>query len=865
MDIRNLVDKLNPQLKRCLEEAAGLCLSRTHFYIEPEHFLLKIIEKPDLDLSLLLAAFQVSRDSLRNELNQSLEQVKRGNLRAPSFSEHTVSLMREALTVATVEFQAPSIRSIHLVYAIANNAQLARLLDKITIFSNLDSKILLNKGVELCSNSQESLCKPLENEGLKPDSNEESIKQFCTDLTAQAKMGKIDPITGRDEEIRKIVDILLRRRQNNPILTGEAGVGKTAIAEGLALHIVEKKVPQSLQNIRLLCLDLALLQAGASVKGEFEQRLKQLVKEVKASSQPVVLFIDEAHTLIGAGGSEGTQDAANILKPALARGELRTVAATTWDEYKKYFEKDPALTRRFQVVKVDEPSVEQAVDMMRRMVTSLEKHHEVLVTEKAVRASVELSKRFIAGRQLPDKCLSLLDTACARVKLSQTTEPAAIQDLQARLANIAVELHRQNAETKKNHNQFDQTSLIQEKFDITKKLDQLRQKFSNEQTLVNRLIEVATKNESQEEAPDSEMIQDLKRQLQQIQLDQPFIFPWVDEDCVAQIVEDWTGIPAGKMTEDEIEKILSLRETLKQKVIGQDLGIELISKSIKSSRSGVTDENRPIGVFLLTGPSGVGKTETAISLAEELYGSADAMTVINMSEFKEEHKVSLLLGSPPGYVGYGEGGILTEAARRKPYSLILLDEVEKAHKGVQDVFYQLFDKGSLRDGEGRDVNFRNTVVILTSNLATDTIVDYFENSAEQRRPSLNLVENKEAFADIRKDLLEYFKPAFLGRVEIIPYLPLTSQKLQEIAKIHLKKVEKRVQSHHGVSVSFDASVSTYIATHCNDKGSGARNIHRIFDRELFPALSDFLLKKIASKEPLVDFNVAANDRGFFIQ
>ena len=640
-----------------------------------------------------------------------------------------------------------------------------------------------------------------------------------------------------------MIDILTRRRQNNPILTGEAGVGKTAVVEGLALKIAAGEVPDKLKNISLRALDLALLQAGAGMKGEFENRLKNVIKEVNSSATPVILFIDEAHTMIGSGGAAGQNDAANLLKPALARGELRTIAATTWAEYKKYFEKDAALARRFQVVKVEEPSVELAATMMRGLLPVMELHHGVAITEQALQAAVQLSHRYINGRQLPDKAVGLLDTACARVAMSQDAIPGPVEDMQRKVAQLQQQMQVLQREQclGVNHHEALQ-ALTQQTEQATLSLTQLQQDWQQQKALVLEARELAqqlTGEPQGEESPLLQRLLEIKAQFAAIA--EPMVHWQVTEELVAEVVSDWTGIPLGKMQADEINTVLALNTFLQQRVVGQDHALALIARTVQTSRAQLADENKPNGIFLLTGPSGVGKTETALALAEQVYGSEEQLTVINMSEFKEEHKVSLLLGSPPGYVGYGEGGVLTEAVRRKPYSVILLDEMEKAHPGVQDIFYQVFDKGTIKDGEGRDIDFKNTIIIMTSNVGTDTTMRLFEDP--DTAPSIDGLAKA-----LKDDLLKVFKPAFLGRLNLIPYLPLDDDKLALITRLQLARIQQRLQQHYRAEFTYCDEVIGLIVSQCQDAGSGARTIHNILQNQLLPELSVRILQRVAQQQ-----------------
>ncbi|HYZ34064.1 MAG TPA: type VI secretion system ATPase TssH, partial [Crenalkalicoccus sp.] len=695
------------------------------------------------------------------------------------------------------------------------------------------------------------------------------LDQFCTDLTAQAKAGKIDPILGRDGEIRQVIDILTRRRQNNPILTGEAGVGKTAVAEGLALRIAAGDVPEALKKVRLMSLDLGLLQAGAGVKGEFENRLKGVIDAVKASPTPIVMFIDEAHTLIGAGGQQGQNDAANLLKPALARGELRCLAATTWAEYKKYFEKDAALTRRFQVVQVGEPSVPLAQAMLRGLVKVLEKHHGVRILDEAVEQACALSARYIPARQLPDKGVSLLDTACARVAMSQAAVPAPIEDRTRRLDLIATELGAiAREEAAGADHAARRTALEEEQAKLRGELAGLEARWAEEKTLVGRIRELRQQIEAgiggagNTALPAADMgvlqaeLAEATAKLAAVQGEEPLVHPVVDGTAVAEVVETWTGIPVGRMVSNEIKTILTLKEKLEERVVGQPHALAAVAQAIQTSRAGLTDPRKPIGVFLFAGTSGVGKTETALAVADLLYGGEQNLTTINMSEFKEEHKVSLLMGSPPGYVGYGEGGVLTEAVRRRPYSVVLLDEMEKAHPGVQDVFYQVFDKGQMKDGEGRDIDFRNTVIIMTSNAGTDTIAKLCADPETRPEP--------EALTEaLRPDLLKVFKPAFLGRCTVVTYYPLADDVMRMIVGLQLRRIARRVRESYGVAFEVEDSVPESIVARCREVESGARNIETILNRTLLPELSAQILARLADGAEIGAVRVGIGESGAF--
>ncbi len=861
VDLKSVVARLSDTARRQLEAAAGLTLSRSHYNVEIEHLLLKLVETPGSDIATILHKQGVDAGQVAAQLNRALDKLRTGNARAPSLSPDIVNWLREAWLIASLEAGVNHIRSGHMLAALLADESLSRTVrDSCAALAAVPADALRKNLAELASGSDEAGqadARAAVSEGgaatAEAPRGGGPLDQFCTDLTAQAKAGKIDPILGRDAEIRQMVDILTRRRQNNPILTGEPGVGKTAVVEGLALRIAAGDVPAALQGVKLMSLDLGLLQAGAGVKGEFENRLKGVIDAVKSSPSPVVMFIDEAHTLIGAGGQAGQNDAANLLKPALARGELRCVAATTWAEYKKYFEKDAALTRRFQVVKVDEPSEPLAAAMLRGLVATLEKHHGVRILDEAVEDAVKLSARFIPSRQLPDKGVSLLDTACARVSMSQAAVPAPVEDRQRRITLIDTELAAIGRETATGTDHAARREALQaERAQAQTELDALNQRWSEEKELVGLLRDLRHRAESasvellpEGSAPPAEDMEALKRELSEamvrlraLQGEEPLVHPVVDGQAVAEVVATWTGIPVGRMVSDEIKTVLALQDKLMERVVGQDHALDAIAQAIRTSRAGLTDPRKPIGVFMMAGTSGVGKTETALAVAELLYGGEQNLTVINMSEFKEEHKVSLLMGSPPGYVGYGEGGVLTEAVRRRPYSVVLLDEMEKAHPGVQDVFYQVFDKGQMKDGEGRDIDFRNCVIIMTSNAGTDTIAKLCADP--------ELTPEPEQLRDaLQPDLLKVFKPAFLGRCNVVIYYPLRDEVLRRICLLKLRSIGRRVLETYGVPLTFDDTVPDAIVARCKEVESGARNIDNILSRTLLPELSGLLLARLA--------------------
>jgi type VI secretion system protein VasG len=847
---------------------------------------------------------------------------------------------QDAWLLASVDFGEARIRSGHLILALLANESFARIARDISKeFSYISLESLQKNLREITLESAEAHEAVALGE-TAPGSNGEQIAsgvpgrtkaldQYTEDLTAKARAGKIDPILGRDFEIRQIVDILTRRRQNNPILTGEAGVGKTAVVEGFAARIAEGDVPEPLKNVSVRTLDLGLLQAGAGVKGEFENRLKNVIDEVKSSPQPIIMFIDEAHTMIGAGGQAGQNDAANLLKPALARGELRTIAATTWAEYKKYFEKDAALARRFQVVKVDEPTEDKAIAMMRGIADKMEEHHNVRILDEAIVECVKLSHRYITGRQLPDKSVSVLDTACAKVAIGQGATPASIEDAKRRIQNLDSEINALEREQVTGAEHDERLEELKAKRSKTEEeLGKLNEQWEKEKGLVEKIRTIRTKLEnsrlesklpfaetpsqngnsqsdsteaiaaaataetsagvSAETAPasvsgegvatalseetatteaaqasqteDTEFLKgELKRltgELHEVQGETPLMQPVVNAQTVAEVISGWTGIPIGKMVADEILAVLNLQEKLAERVLGQAHALESIAQRIRTARAGLTDPKRPIGVFLLVGTSGVGKTETALALADTLYGGERNLISINMSEYQEAHTVSSLKGSPPGYVGYGEGGVLTEAVRRKPYSVVLLDEVEKAHPDVMELFYQVFDKGVLEDGEGREIDFKNTVILLTSNVGTDTIMKLCADPDTKPDPD-GLVEA------VRPELVQAFKPALLGRMFTVPYYPISDDVMREIIKLQLRKIEKRIAENHKAQFSYDESVIDTVARRCTDVDSGARNVYNILTGTLLPEMSGEVLSRMASGEGIKRVHVSVGDNENF--
>ena len=907
LDLKGLISKLNPSSQRALEGAAGLCLSKTNYNVEIEHWLVKLLEQPGNDICLLFKHFGVDQGRVMAGLTKAIDGFKTGNARPPLLSPEVCILIRQAWLIASVDHREVDVRGARLLQALLSEESITpRALAVSDELRKISPDVLAREASRVFPRSIES---PLPDDGgaggstdgaaaaggPKGPTTTPSLDQYTIDLTGRAKAGKIDPVLGREAEVRQIVDILTRRRQNNPILTGEAGVGKTAVVEGFARRIAEGDVPEPLKKVQLRTLDLGLLQAGAGVKGEFENRLKGVIDEVKKSPVPIILFIDEAHTLIGAGGAAGQGDAANMLKPALARGELRTIAATTWAEYKKYFEKDAALARRFQVVKIEEPDDEMAIRMMRGMVGTLEKHHSVSILDEAVVESVKLSRRYLSGRQLPDKAVSLLDTACARVAIGQVAVPPAIEDARRRLDAIMTAigiLEREEQAGSSHEKQLGELRTQQQ--EVAAALAALETRFAEESRLVTEIRDarsrltghttlsgtppeaaapatpaaaVSTPGTATGAAPqpalsDSERqalmarLRELEAELARVQGDEPLLSPCVDGQQIAEVIAGWTGIPVGRMVADEIRGVLELKQRMEERIVGQSHALDTIAERIKTSRAGLTDPRRPVGVFLLAGPSGVGKTETALTLADLLFGGESHMTVINMSEFKEEHKVSLLMGSPPGYVGYGEGGVLTEAVRRRPYGVVLLDEMEKAHPGVQDIFYQVFDKGMLKDGEGRDIDFKNTVIIMTSNAGTDTVMKLCADP-ETRPDAEGLAEA------LRGDLLKVFKPAFLGRLTVLPYFPLSDDVLRSICELKLRSIGRRLEAAYKASFGWHADVVKAVVDRCHEVDSGARNIDHVLSGGMLPDLSTRLLGRMAEGSPVERVQVQLDAGGGF--
>jgi type VI secretion system protein VasG len=911
LNLKSLIGKLNDASRSALEAAAGLCLSRTHYDIEIEHYLSKLVDSPDGDFARIAKFFEVDKSRLTAELSRSLDKLKSGNARTPALSPTVLKMLTEAWTIGSIDFNAGQIRTGFTVLALASNEELARMMRDISReFQKIQADALRKDFVNIVAESHEEAL-PAATEapgaaapGRPIGGKTPNLDQYTVNLTESAKRGKIDPVLGRDFEIRQVIDILTRRRQNNPILTGEAGVGKTAVVEGFALRVSQGDVPPSLRNVMVRTLDLALLQAGAGVKGEFENRLKGLIEEVKASPTPIILFIDEAHTMIGAGGQAGQNDAANLLKPALARGELRTIAATTWSEYKKYFEKDAALARRFQVVKVEEPSETQCMVMMRGLVGSLEKHHKVRILDEAVNAGVRLSHRYLAGRQLPDKAVSILDTSCARLSLGQNATPPAIEDAVRQIDDLEVQqriLRREAAVGVDHSERLEQIEKL--RADAQAQLTMLRERWDKERDLVVQIRDIRTKLEGvadgdghaagviawpsqhadgpgatasvaqgntatalasvpepQAELKPAELrlqLAELEKQLALLQGEAGLIRVCVDAQIVGEVISGWTGIPVGKMMKDEIATVLALQNLLGNRVIGQSYALDVISQRIQTSRATLDDPNKPVGVFMLVGPSGVGKTETALALSDLLYGGEHNLITINMSEFQEAHTVSTLKGSPPGYVGYGEGGVLTEAVRRRPYSVVLLDEVEKAHPDVLELFYQVFDKGHMEDGEGRVIDFKNNIIILTTNACTDQMMKLCADPETAPSPQA-LVQA------LKPEMNKIFKPAFLGRMVVVPYYPVRDEALKKIIVLKLNKIQRRIQENHKISLTYDDKFIDAVASRCTEVESGARNVDNILTNSLLPDISRQILGRMAEGEKLNSIQVGIGGDGAFV-
>ncbi|MDW1819580.1 type VI secretion system ATPase TssH [Vibrio sp. Vb1018] len=863
INLSSLIQRLHPIAKVALEDAAALAVSEKANEVQIEHYLLSLLERPNSDFDVLLSHFDCSENLLRQSVRSTLDTNAKGNGSKPVFSALLIEWLQESWLVSSLDLSETQIRSGALLLTLVSNPLRYGQHGYASILEAVNPDSLKRNFAELTSHSIEAQVATSEKTQAREDGS--ALSKFTTDFTGKARKGEIDPVFCRDQEIRQIVDILARRRKNNPIAVGEPGVGKTAVVEGLALKIVQGDVPDNLKGVELYGLDMGLLQAGASVKGEFEKRLNAVLDEVKNSPTPLILFIDEAHTLVGGGNQAGGSDAANLLKPALARGEVKTIAATTWSEYKKYFEKDPALARRFQLVKLDEPSPEQAALIIRGLRPAYEKSHNVYVRDDAITAAAALSARYISGRQLPDKAIDVLDTACARVNISLNAIPASVETLQQELAAQQRELEALERDalqqTGDKHSlanipdlklamETTKEELVEQEAQWHKEKEQIQEMIA----LRSRLHELVFGETNEEELvadEDSEQEQDVspyaemdeeavriaisacQEQLDVIRNGNPLVHFEVGPDEVSHVISDWTGIPMGKMLQDEAETTLKLKESLTQSIKGQEYAIDALSEGIQTAKAGLGNPDAPTGVFLLVGPSGVGKTETARAIADQMFGGERFMTTINMSEFQEKHTVSRLIGSPPGYVGYGEGGMLTEAVRQRPYSVVLLDEVEKADPEVLNLFYQVFDKGTLNDGEGRTIDFKNTLIIMTSNLATHEIESLVHQSKDI---DANIIAEA-----IRPTLNQHFKPALLARMSVLPFVPLSDEAMTEIIHHKLNKVSQRLQSHHKLSLSYEDSLVEFVLGNCRLAETGARNIDAVINRQLLPQLSTQLL------------------------
>jgi type VI secretion system protein VasG len=872
---KQLFSKLSGIAYRALESATALCKTRGNPSVDIAHYLNQILLGDPADFHEIIRYYGIDEARLSADLVKALDTLPRGASAISGFSPLLETAIQEGWMAASIVYQSPLIRTGHLLLAIKLNPDLSRRLHEISSeMVKINGDLLPEKFLEITGNSPEAAAMPASGDtgtgqvsGLMNESGlrkGEALDLYTTDMTALAREGKIDGIVGRDEEIRKMLDVLLRRRQNNPILTGEAGVGKTAVVEGFAVRLAKGDVPDCLKGTVLRSLDMGLLQAGASMKGEFENRLKQVIEEVKSSDVPIILFIDEAHTLIGAGGAAGQNDAANLIKPALARGELRCIAATTYREYVKYFEKDPALTRRFENILVQEPDDEKAFRMLRAMTGFLEKYHHVRILDEAVKATVTLSRRYIPTRQLPDKGVSVLDTACAKVALSQSTLPAEIEFLGRKLESLRLEKDILSREDQEGFNRAEELEAVQKLIDASEKeLSALKERHDKISALAKNYLDLRNRLSSQENgaAPtqeDRDLLQKTRDELNELQGDSPMVLPEVDEQAVSSVISEWTGIPLGRMVKNEISSVLSLGDHMQERVIGQDQGVSLIAKRILTARAALADPDKPIAVIMLAGPSGVGKTETALALAEQLYGTENNLITINMSEFQEAHTVSTLKGAPPGYVGYGEGGVLTEAVRRRPYSVVLLDEIEKAHRDVHEIFFQVFDKGRMEDGSGRLINFRNCVIILTTNVGDDKIIDLC--------PDESALPSPETLAEaIRPDLMRVFPAALLGRITVVPYYPLGTKAINRIIDLKLNKVVKRVRDKYRAEFVCQQGLRDEIIRRCDNVASGARLIDAVINNDLLPDVSAKFLEFAMAGKELAEITADAKDGKFVFE
>ena len=892
-DIRRtaLFSKLTPLAYKSVEGATLFCKMRGNPYVELVHWIHQILQGADSDIHRIVRHFELDPARVASELTASLDKLPRGATAISDFSPHLEECIERGWLYASLLFSAKRVRTGHLVIGMLKSAALRNVfLGMSREFSKIKIEALTDSFGDITSGSPEEAETPVDTDSAREESGgtpapavmgkQEALNRFSMDLTERARKGEIDPVLGRDEEIRQIIDILMRRRQNNPLLAGEAGVGKTAVVEGFAVRIAKGDVPPALREVTLRSLDLGLLQAGASVKGEFENRLRQVIEEVQASPKPIILFIDEAHMLIGAGGAAGQGDAANLLKPALARGTLRTIAATTWAEYKKYIEKDPALTRRFQAIKVEEPTEDTAVRMIRGLAATLEKHHGVLILDEALESAARLSHRYIPARQLPDKAVSLIDTACARVAVSQHATPARLEDTQRQIDMLNTEIAILDREAALGREANDKRENLQKQLQEqeTRKRE-LEARYQKELLIVEKIRSLRNQLSERKTGQDNasgglppspsdgatgtdpkELLEGLRGaegELAILQGEDPLVLPHVDAQAVASVVSDWTGIPVGRMVKNEIQAVLNLAEALEKRVIGQNHALDAIARRIQTARAGLDNPSKPVGVFLLAGPSGVGKTETALALAENFYGGEANLITINMSEFQEAHTVSTLKGSPPGYVGYGEGGVLTEAVRRRPYSVVLLDEVEKAHPDVHEIFFQVFDKGMMEDGEGRRIDFKNTIILLTSNVGSELITRFCTDS--QKKP-----DPEEVTSALRPILLKVFPAALLGRLMVIPYYPLDDEILKSIIRLQLSRIQKRIRDTHNTEFTYTPAVVEVIAARCTEVESGGRMIDAILTQTLLPDISREFLNRLMLGTPVRKLKVLAGSDGSFL-
>ncbi len=882
-----LFGKLNPLGYKAIEGATVFCKLRGNPYVELVHWITQMLENKECDVEGIVRHFSLDISALAKDVTAALDRLPRGSTAISDFSEQIEMAIERGWVYGTLKYGDSQVRTGYLMLGMLRTNTLRNALLAISRqFEKIKADDLAENFDKICGNSAEAKMGAQDGSGLssaQPGSEsgamapaamgkQEALKKFTIDLTEKARKGEMDPVTGRDEEIRQIVDILMRRRQNNPILTGEAGVGKTAVVEGFAQRLARGDVPPQLKEVSLLSLDIGLLQAGASMKGEFEQRLRQVIDEVQSSPKPIILFIDEVHTLVGAGGAAGTGDAANLLKPALARGNLRTVGATTWAEYKKYIEKDPALTRRFQVVQVPEPDEAKAILMLRGVASVLEKHHRVQLLDEAIEAAVKLSHRYIPARQLPDKAVSLLDTACARVAVSQHAMPAAVEDSTRRIEGLEIEIGIIDRESAVGIAVGSRRTEAQTKLDAEKvRLAELELRWKEEKTVVDQVLALRAKLRGTDKPVDGsageatvlddaqraavlEELKGVQAKLVELQGDNPLIMPSADAQAVAAVVSDWTGIPLGRMVKNELETVLNLGALLGNRVIGQQHGLDMIAKRIQTSRARLDNPNKPIGVFMLCGTSGVGKTETALALAEALYGGEQNVITINMSEFQEAHTVSTLKGAPPGYVGYGEGGILTEAVRRRPYSIVLLDEVEKAHSDVHEMFFQVFDKGAMEDGEGRAIDFKNTIILLTSNVGSELLMNMCKDP--------ELLPDPDSLATaLQEPLMKVFPPALLGRIVTIPYYPLSEEMMGKIVRLQLGRIKKRVEENHRIPFNYTDEAVKLIVKRCDNPEAGGRIIDAILTNTVLPKISIEYLTRASQGQELksVTLDVAEGD------